>query len=175
MPRFAEDKILIRVSKAKTNHIANWKYGIYLQDETGKSLDEIIKRAAVDRFRFAKTFLRDAQILKNQTSPLYRSAISRYYYSMYHALRSVAYIYYCGDDHEEHKILPGKIPDDFPDFQNWANELKNARERRNDADYEPYPKTNRDWEIIISELESQCLLLNIEVKKYLITKGCNIR
>ena len=154
MPHFSNSKILSRVSKAKIYVIDNWKEGIYLEDKIGKPLDEIIKKVAIDRFQFARSFLRDARILRNQTPPSYRSSISRYYYSMYHAIRSAAYIHYGGDDHEEHKALPGKIPIDFPNYQNWANELKNARERRNHADYEPYPKTSIDWKTIANDHSS---------------------
>jgi uncharacterized protein (UPF0332 family) len=103
---------------------------------------------------------------------MYRLAVSRYYYAMYHAMRAAAYKYYGGDDHEEHRTLPGKAPDDMPNSALLGNALKNARERRNAADYEPYPKSNAAWMTDATDLRSSARLMLTDVRNYLRVKGC---
>jgi len=74
-----------------------------------------------------------------------RSAIARYYYAMFQAARAVVFIDVGGDDYNAHQELPKKLPNSFPNRAYWVNELKNARLRRNDADYDPYPNTFANW------------------------------
>lgn len=94
---------------------------------------------------------------------------------MYHCFRSVVYFAHGGDDHEEHSVLSKHIPDDFPNNQLWENSLKDARARRNEADYSPYPRDSAmfrsDSDTIISTV---CALMSV-ARAYLRRKGCAIK
>jgi uncharacterized protein (UPF0332 family) len=175
MTKFANSEKLIRISKAKKNEIEKWKEGVYLEKETSKTVDDLIKKVVADRYYFAKSILSEARNLSRASTKTSRFVISRYYYAMYHAMRAVVYIHHGGDDFEEHKTLPSKVPQDFPNFEQWSNDLKDARERRNNADYDPYPKSIDYWDKIAKKLEKSCMSLLVEVKKYLLAKGCNIK
>ncbi|MBI1927864.1 hypothetical protein HYR99_26945 [Candidatus Poribacteria bacterium] len=104
--------------------------------------------------------------------PLYRNAISRYYYSMYHAMRACVFVFHGGDDYQEHSKLQSHIPNDFPTGSNWKNILKNARELRNRADYEPYPKSNTTWKQYALSLKNDADLFLSSTRTYLQNKGC---
>jgi hypothetical protein len=93
---------------------------------------------------------------------------------MYHAARTVAYVFHQGDDHEGHMALHNALPGDFPDVDRWKNNLKDARVRRNEADYEPYPKPDSDFAAVArSQLVTATSFL-AEAENYLRTKGCPI-
>ena len=172
MPPFANSENLLRVSKAKKLEIERWQEGLYLESKTGHTLKELVDRAAADRLLLASSFLRDAGRLVSENPPLYRAAVSRSYYAMYHAMRAAAYVFHGGDDHEAHQTLPGKAPTDMntPDF--WSNKLKDARERRNAADYNPYPKSETAWRRPALDLVSEARRFVAEVRNYLRMKGC---
>jgi uncharacterized protein (UPF0332 family) len=174
MPRFAPPKHLLRVGKGTKAEIDRWKEGSYLEGNTGKTIQELAFRAAADRFALAATFLRQAKRLNRDAPGLYRSAVSRCYYSMYHAMRAAVYVVHGGDDFQEHKVLPGNAPVDLTDHAVWSNALKSARERRNAADYDPYPKSESSWRSDAVALESQASNFLREVKSYLKGKGCAI-
>lgn len=102
-------------------------------------------RVAYDRIKLANLHLRQASASSRTKIPQHRSTVSRAYYAMYHAARAVTYISIGGDDHEQHSILPTKLPADFPDCQEWKNRLKTARLERNRADYDPYPAGDMEF------------------------------
>jgi uncharacterized protein (UPF0332 family) len=172
MPTFASSKHLLRVGKGKKNDIERWKEGRYIEGATGRSLEELLNRAAADRLHLARSFLRDAKRLLGASPPLCRFAVSRCYYSMYHAMRAAVFISHGGDDFEEHRTLPGKVPDDLIDREVWANALKDARERRNSADYDPYPKSDASWHRIALQLTPLASQFLQHVSHYLKGKGC---
>ena len=172
MPPFASAKHLLRVGKGKKLDIDRWKEGLYIERDTGQSLEELVNRAATDRLHLARAFLRDAQRLLGNSPPLFRFAVSRYYYSMYHGMRAAAFLFHGGDDFEEHRVLPGKAPNDLTDHQLWANALKDARERRNSADYDPYPKSDAAWRKIALDLDHKAADFLREIADYLKLKGC---
>ncbi|MFD3821594.1 HEPN domain-containing protein [Streptomyces sp. NPDC058625] len=130
-------------------------------------------QSCADRIRLAKTFLNSADRLMKVRPPEYRSAISRYYYSMYHALRAVVYFHEGGDDKESHSTLPGAVPNDFTNSAIWQNALKDARARRNEADYDPYPINPEDWRNVARDLQSKAPTLLTLAESYLKQKGCN--
>ncbi len=76
----------------------------------------------------------------------FRSAISRYYYAMYHAARSIVFAEMQGDDYQAHADLPRHLPLGLPNVQIRQQELLGARLLRNEADYDPYPSGASDWE-----------------------------
>lgn len=93
---------------------------------------------------------------------------------MYHSLRACAFVFHGGDDHEEHSKLPTKIPPDFEDRESWGNKLKVAREIRNRADYDPYPKSNSAWKSDALALQANAEDFLKICRTYLKRKGCNI-
>ncbi|MEV8420029.1 HEPN domain-containing protein [Streptomyces niveus] len=125
-----------------------------------------------DRIALAEDFLTTADRLMRSRPPEFRSAISRYYYSMYHAFRAVAYFNEGGDDKESHSALPGAVPRDFPDSAIWQNELKDARSRRNAADYDPYPILPAAWRDVAKDLQSKTPTLLALAGSYLKKRGC---
>jgi uncharacterized protein (UPF0332 family) len=141
MPR-AHAKDLLLVSKSQKKTISSWKTGASLQERTGYQIDQLRIKATADRFELSQTLYIAAKAATRGSKPCYRSAASRAYYSMYHALRATAFFVHEGDDHEEHVKLPSGIPEDFPSRATWENDLKSARLDRNRADYDPYPKND---------------------------------
>lgn len=105
--------------------------------------------------------------------PLYRDAVSRYYYSMYHAMRAVVFYVEYGDDYQAHSELPNRTPTDFTNASSWQNTLKDARERRNAVDYEPYPKSDAAIRKTAEAMRSQAADLIRESRSYLKIKGCS--
>jgi len=150
--RKAASSDLLFVSKSPKDKLGSLEAGASLVQRTGYQIKELRSKAADDRLALARALLRDASAAMLTSPALYRTAVSRSYYSMYHALRAAAYLYHGGDDHEQHTVLPSKIPDDFPDKKNWENTLKNARLERNRADYDPYPRSDRDFAAIAQSL-----------------------
>jgi hypothetical protein len=51
------------------------------------------------------------------------------------------YFVHQGDDHKEHDQLYKNLPDEFLDVAVWKNELKDARLKRNETDYEFFSET----------------------------------
>jgi len=164
--------MMLRVSKAKAKELKLWKEGVGLEQQLGQQFPALCARATKDRIELASHFLRTGKRLSKNNGPLNRSAISRFYYSMYHAARAVTFHQRHGDDHEKHSQLPMSIPDDFPQRAIWGNELKNARELRNAADYDPYPKSDASWFGDVQYLEQQATGLMKECVLYLRNKGC---
>lgn len=166
MPKITESELLL-ISKAKLEKLRSFADGVSLTRRGRSTIDQLRVRAARDRLRLASAQLNDAIKAAATAPPLRRAAVSRAYYAMYHSARAATYLSFGGDDHEEHSALPGKIPTDFPDSEQWRNKLKNARLERNRADYDPYPKDENDFdEACISVLQDAKDLLRI-AKKYI--------
>jgi uncharacterized protein (UPF0332 family) len=110
----------------------------------------LIQQATSDRLILAGEHLRagDQLIFSNQ----YRSAISRHYYAMYHAARSIVYADFRGDDHERHNVLPRHLPTKLPDLAMREQQLTVARLLRNEADYDVYPFSMAEWELDARQL-----------------------
>lgn len=174
MSRTLPNDRLIRVSKVRQQVIANWKEGVSIENDAGCSIAQIICLVAADRWRLAYEHKRHANKLLQLKPSVYRSAISRYYYAMYHAMRACAYIFHEGDDYEEHSKLPLHIPADFPPGMDWQSVLKNARLIRNRADYDPYPKPDRSWRVDAMSIKADADLLLFSSRKYLLSRGCTI-
>jgi hypothetical protein len=93
---------------------------------------------------------------------------------MYHAARAAVFLETKGDDHQEHRKLPSQIPASLPSGTggNWQNRLKDAREVRNSADYDPLPVDPRYWRKHARHLESEAAELLSVVRIFLQAKGC---
>lgn len=168
----ASESNLLRLSQAKKTDIESFKEGLYLEKASGLSIDELRLQACADRLQLAESFLGAADRLMRSRPPMLRVAVGRYYYAMYHAMRAVVYFQTPGDDHEQHSILPGRAPGDFPNVDYWKNELKNARLRRNQADYDPYPAADQGFRDLATALRRQAHALLTEARSYLHLKGC---
>jgi len=145
MPKVNSEDLLF-VSKSPKARLDSLAAGASLVSRTGREIKQLRAKAAVDRLQLAVTFLKEAKSLYKGGLHLRRTVVSRGYYSMYHALRSAAFIHHGGDDHEQHTVLPTKLPNDFPDRARWENSLKSARLERNRADYDPYPRRDQEFE-----------------------------
>lgn len=113
--RKATPSDLLYVSKASKERIDTLSAGASLVSRTGYEVKQLRIKAAEDRVELARTFLQDAATLGTKGG-LYRTVVSRAYYAMYHSLRAATFVAYGGDDHEQHTVLPSKLPTDFPEM-----------------------------------------------------------
>lgn len=171
MPTLPDDRLL-RVSKAKKDQLEAWKEGVNLNGIT--PISQIVLQIAAHRWRLARLHLIQGNRLYDSKPRSLRGAISRYYYSIYHALRTSAYIFHGGDDYEEHRKLPQYVPNDFPNQNYWQNAIKDAREKRNQADYDPYPRMERRLSTEAAQIRADAIALLPITKTYLLGKGCKI-
>lgn len=165
---------LIRVGTASAKEHNAWGEGVSLEKDFNASLADLRRRVATARYQLAREMKLAGKAVLKYKNPAYRQAISRCYYCMYHSLRAVAFAYYGGDDHESHSELPKKVPDDFPDFMKWRNQLKSAREYRNQADYDPYPKSPSYWKQISLTVEADADEVVKLSAVYLRARGCTV-
>lgn len=163
---------LIRISEAEGQLVQNWKEGVSLQAAASATIDALLLSAGAYRWRLAVGHRRDANVLMRLPKPLYRSATSRFYYAMYHAVRAAVYVFHRGDDHQEHSQLPLNLPADFPNSQQWKNSLKSAREYRNRADYDPHPLSDAAFKLGALQLKAEAAELLPLARLYLVGKGC---
>lgn len=166
--------ILSEVAKAQKNDLDMLRRGVYFERESKKDIDHLLLKTAADRLILSKGFLGVATTMLRARSPHYRTVIGRSYYAIYHSLRAVTYVTYGGDDHQSHSKLPGKLPEDFPDRERWSNSAKQARLVRNEADYEPYPKSNVSFKDKAFRVYDDAKELRPIVEKYLAKKGVRI-
>ncbi|MET7820504.1 HEPN domain-containing protein [Micromonospora zamorensis] len=166
------DAELLRVSKATKSILQFYGEGVHIETHTSRSLSDLQQQVCADRLILAESFLHAGTRFLRMRSPEYRSAISRYYYAMYHTARAVVYHHHGGDDHESHSTLPTKLPRDFTNSALWTNYLKDARNRRNEADYDPYPMGGAPWRPIAANLSTKASDLLALAQSYLQQKGC---
>jgi len=163
---------LVRVSMATIEMLQNWREGVSLANDSGLTIDELASAVAAGRWKLASEHRRNANALLALARPQFRNAVSRYYYSMYHAMRAASYLHHGGDDFESHSTLPQKVPSDFPNAAVVQNTLKNARLARNAADYDPYPSGGKFWESQARIIKSDADALLVDARDYLRGKGC---
>jgi hypothetical protein len=170
-PRQAELQVITKYRKTQLTLLKN---GARIEHVCADTISNLILVASADRFRLAQEFFFSAQRMVRLRPPMQRNAISRSYYGMYHAARAVAYLHHEGDDHEGHNDLHKGLPDDFPDVNLWKNALKDARLRRNEADYDPYPPDDKAFR---QHGRSQIIIADkfiSEAEAYLRARGCPI-
>lgn len=165
----AELQLLIKLEKRQVELMKN---GVRVQSVCMQTIDALIIEGTTARFRLARKFLVTAKKLRKLRPPAHRSSTSRSYYSMYHAARSVSFIAHSGDNFQEHKDIYKGLPDDFPDVDVWRNNLKDARVRRNEADYDPYPVSESDFKRLSKQLLNWATDFCDEAEVYLRNKGC---
>lgn len=167
-----EEEKLLRVAKAHRHVLRGYKEGVHLQAITGRTIDDLTHQVCADRIALAQQFISAGDKLMRSRPPMFRMAVGRYYYAMYHTMRGVVYFNLGGDDFEAHSDLPGKTPRDFVQAPFWENELKDARYRRNEADYDPYPRANAEFQLAARQLRSRAHDLHRAATQYLRGKGC---
>lgn len=168
----AQDSALLRVGKASKKDLKLYGEAAHLTKLMSKTISQLCEQVCVDRLAMADRLVLTGNKLMRTRPVEYRSAVSRYYYAMYHSVRAVVYYVHGGDDHQEHSTLPTKLPQDFPNNNIWLNDLKDARSFRNDADYDPYPFADTAWKPVAMQLASRAPQLATEARLYLHKKGC---
>jgi uncharacterized protein (UPF0332 family) len=163
---------LLLISKYKKNQIDFLRNGIRIEKATGRTIDDLVLQACAARHSLAGHFLKSAEMLVKLKPARHRDGISRSYYSMYHAARAVVYLAKQGDDHQEHDQLYKFLPSDFPDVENWQNELKEARLKRNEADYDCFPSSSLAFRTASLSLLGKAKNFHLECKNYLGNRGC---
>jgi uncharacterized protein (UPF0332 family) len=170
--RKAKASELLFIAKANKEKLDALTAGAGLVKRTGYAIDELRVKATLDRFNLARAMLTYAEVALH--SKLYRTTVSRAYYSMYHGLRAATFYSFGGDDHEKHADLPSKLPADFPSRATWENALKIARFERNRADYDPYPRIDASFKVVAQTLTVDAQALIPVIKGYLKNKGCSL-
>jgi uncharacterized protein (UPF0332 family) len=163
---------LLNISKYKKNQIDWLRNGIRIEHVAGQTIGDLISQACVSRHFLAEHFLKSAAMLLKLKPARHRDAISRAYYAMYHAARAVVYLVNQGDDHQEHDQLYKHLPSDFPNADTWKNELKEARLKRNEADYDFFPKSNLSFRSASLSLFAKAKEFHSECENYLQNRGC---
>lgn len=120
---------------AQIGFLKKWEHGL---GQLYTSCDDAIAEVVKGRMVLAADFLDLAQLHLRQNPKRYRAAVSRGYYSLYHASRAVVFVENAGDDYQDHSVLPKHLPATFPAREDWREKLKDARLLRNQADYEPF-------------------------------------
>jgi uncharacterized protein (UPF0332 family) len=162
----------LRISKAHAQFFQHLNEGAHILLVTARPLEDLRHQAASDRLGLAQLFHEAGDKALRSRPPQFRTAISRYYYCMYHAMRAVVYFVNRGDDHDEHSVLPAKTPRDFSNAAVWQNRLKDARAQRNEADYDPYPQQEFEFSANARALRQTSDDLLLEAYSYLRAKGC---
>lgn len=166
------EETLLRISKAQRRLLRDFREGVWISTASSRPIDDLRDQACADRLLLAEHFAKAGDKLMRARPAEFRSAISRYYYSMYHAMRSAVYYHNDGDDYQEHSKLPGNTPDDFDNAADWQNNLKDARSRRNEADYDPYPTLHAEFREAAFDMAKQTHVLIDLTRGYLRKKGC---
>lgn len=147
------------------------KEGVSLETDLSRTIQDAMDQAIADRLALADAFLAMADQLRRSRADLSRAAVARYYYAMYHAFRAIVYQVTGGDDSQEHAVLPKAIPKDFPNQTTAANDLKDARLVRNEADYDPYPTSSNYFKTYAKTVAPVAAHYLAEARAYVSSKG----
>lgn len=165
---------LLRIGGAESKVQSGWAEGVSIERDAGTTIASLRLRLAAARFKLAQDISRQSIYSPSSAAHVCRLVVSRFYYAMYHSVRAAAYLHYGGDDHQSHSDLPQRVPRDFPDYNYWGNQLKSAREYRNQADYDPYPKAAKYWRGVACTVSGDASRLMPVVRMYLRNMGCKI-
>lgn len=168
----SEDQLL-RIAKANVNTINLWNAGVVLYRDAGESIFHSQCRVVAARLSYGDVIRAHGTAIMILPQPIFRVAVNRFYYAMYHYMRAVVYFHARGDDHQEHSVLPTQIPKDFPNRGTWQTTLKEARFGRNSADYDPYPPADTNWQPLAAALQLSATDLPVLCLQYLRQRGCH--
>ena len=124
--------------------ISSERYSLLLKLAQGglfpqSDLEGIVEAVTIQRYQLALNFQQSAQAITLNSEIDARNVISRNYYAMYQAARTVIFHVH-REDPESHDAVAKKIgPILGTAFQDVLNDW---RDYRNDADYSPFPKIN---------------------------------
>lgn len=148
------------------------KEGCSIESALGRTIDDLIDQGAADRLLLGEQLLHAGEKLLRTRPPMYRAAVGRFYYAMYHSLRAVVYYDTKGDDYEGHSELPKHIPASYPNCASVTNDLKDARLMRNEADYDPYPSSDAAFKDAAKALQTLSISTIATSRAYLKNMGC---
>lgn len=137
------DKVLLYVSTCTKQQVS-----ALAQAPAGRfhlPVPDMLRQAVSDRLQLAAEHLRHGDDLL--LTGAFRASVGRHYYAMYHAARAITFGVNKGDDFEKHSTLPRHLPATMSNVATYETELTAARLLRNQADYDPYPATDTDWEV----------------------------
>lgn len=174
MPRRATADDMGFLTNLNKKRLEDLKAGAAITARTGYSVSELVEKATADRVDFAGRLRAEAIEATSLAVPRWRLAVSRSYYSMYHAARALCFFRHGGDDHEKHTELPKHLPTDFPAREYWENALKTARLQRNNADYRPYPTNEESFRPTAEQQLRESAQFLPVVRSYLRSKGCGL-
>lgn len=110
---------------------------------TQNQVDELFGQLTGDRFTKAEEYWRFAKQLDSALPLNQPQIVSRCYYAMYHAARSLV-LYVRRADLDDHERLPAALGQLLG--TKYGDSLSQWRERRNQIDYSPYtPPDLSDW------------------------------
>jgi uncharacterized protein (UPF0332 family) len=164
---------LLNVAKADAHTADLWNAGVVLFQAAGESIFLSQCRVVAARLTYADSIRAHGTAIMALPQPIYRLAVNRFYYAMYHFMRAVVYFDARGDDHQEHSVLPTQIPQHFPNRDQWRTTLKEARLGRNSADYDPYPPADANWQQLATTLQVSAHDLAVQCLQYLRQRGCH--
>ncbi|MBR0969608.1 HEPN domain-containing protein [Bradyrhizobium japonicum] len=165
---------LFKLQKFKKNQINHMQNGVRLAGLAGVPLEDLLRQASSARLKLAKRFLRSSRHLMSHRPVLYRDVVSRAYYSIYHSARAVSFLSHPGDDYEEHDKVATGLPPDLPDVEVWRNKIKDARLKRNEADYEPFMVSDPQFKRASATVLSTANDFIVVCSTYLRSEGCNV-
>lgn len=165
---------LLLIQKLKKSQINLLQNGVRLVSLAGRPIDELLRDASTARFKLAKRFLHSANRLARHKPVSHRDVVSRAYYSIYHSARAVSFLTQPGDDFEAHDKVPTGLPSDLPDVERWRNNIKDARLKRNEADYEPFMPSDPHFRAASSAILKMAQEFAQVAATYLKAKGCNL-
>jgi len=163
---------LQRITKLPRKTVLLMREGVSLETDLSRPILDSMAQSVADRLDLADEFVSMGQALMRSRTDLSRAAIARFYYAMYHAMRAASYQHFEGDDNQAHSDLSSKgVPPDYPSFRIAANELKNARILRNEADYEQYPFNRSYFKSQAKNLKPIAIAFVQTARSYVTSKG----
>jgi hypothetical protein len=170
----AVEKELLLIQKFKKNQINLLENGVRLVGVAGKPIEDLLREVSSARFKLAKRFLRSSTYLMSHKPVLHRDVVSRAYYAIYHSARAVSFLTHPGDDYEPHDKVASGLPGDMPDVETWRNKIKDARLKRNEADYEPFMSSDPTFRIASHATNELAVEFLGVCSIYLKGKGCRL-
>ena len=170
MPKQLPEEVLAVLAKGTKNQLALVRLVAENHPRGAIDVGGLVDVLVADRLALAREHLQSAERALRTRPPQPRVAVSRAYYAMYHAMRSVVFHVRQGDL-DDHERLPREAPDDFPSQPTWQNRLKNARLLRNEVDYSPYPRDAKALRGTAGDRVNEANELIGECEQYLRNRG----
>lgn len=171
MSQYPKHPDVVFIGTLTASEVQCGRRSVHASREHNQSFDNLLLLAAASRWRLGRLFLQEGQSLLSLPTPLFRLAVSRLYYSMYHSMRAVAFTHFRGDDNEGHSKLHTKEIPGFDQTIKWQSILKNARTERNQADYDPFPSDDTNFEGAARSMEQDAAAIQHASMTFLRSRG----